>query len=126
MEAGACGQANAMITAMSLTMLCAKLPELRDALRNDPRRVQLEQAVADALRGESVTASLRGLGIEVDNGGDRGTNPGMSWWPKHPVTGVYLCPEGQCERLETIGPRDRPPECHLRGRILRFIPDSQK
>jgi hypothetical protein len=116
-----------MMTAMSLTMLCTELPALRAALRDDPRRrVLLEQAVAGALLGEPVAALLRDLGIDVDNGGDRGANPGMSWWPKHPVTGVYVCPEGQCERLETIGPRERPPECHLRGRILRFIPDQDK
>jgi hypothetical protein len=112
-----------------LATLCAALPRLRKSFRGpasaDTRAI-VEQAARAARQGEPVTDLLIRLGLTEDEdewnprGGLPTSLPSASF---EPVTGVYVCPQETCARVETRAAGDEPPTCHLFEQTLRFVAD---
>jgi hypothetical protein len=124
----------------ALAAFCAAVPVLRRLLRGPAsarRRALLERTLTRARQGEPVDAELAELGFGTTPAGPQTATPTTpvtrdpgSALPTlvaaagRPVTGVYLCPAGTCDRVEERTPGGPLPACEIHERALRFAPDG--
>ncbi|GAB3477863.1 hypothetical protein [Amycolatopsis cihanbeyliensis] len=118
-----------------LADFCANLPRLRSLLSGPAsaaRRAAVERAAEAIRRGEPVGLPLAELGFpRGTRGAPAGGAPRQTSSLPPPVhaeqrtiTGVYLCPRGQCDRMELRAAGSELPSCHVHEQALRFVPDE--
>lgn len=113
-----------------LAAFCAQLPALRKMFKGPASadsRATVEQAVAAARAGRPVGPFLDTLGLRHDTVEQRRTRTGpptrVAAGLSGPVSGVYVCPDGTCRRIETRGAGGDLPTCGVHDRALRFVAD---
>ncbi len=121
-----------MTSADVVAEFCLRLPRLRRLATQEGRVVDLDALVREAIKGEDVADRLVELSRQI--GGPelrtRGAGPGDAipfgdtgvqggpFGPGRPVGARYVCPHGQCNRVERRTPGGALPECRLDSRPL--------
>jgi hypothetical protein len=111
----------------ALAQLCAQLPKLRKSFRGPASvasRALLEQAAQAARCGEPVAPFIEQLGVGHESN-VRGALPTrVHPEASRPLTGVYLCPKGTCDRVVYRATGSELPSCNVYEQALRFVADN--
>ncbi|WP_216209055.1 hypothetical protein [Amycolatopsis aidingensis] len=118
-----------------LAAFCADLPRLRSLLSGPAsaaRRAAVERAAEAIRRGEPAGSLLAELGFPRGTEGVPAGGPPRQTSSLPPpihaeqrtITGTYLCPHGQCDRVVRRAAGSELPSCHVHEQALRFVPDE--